>query len=205
MTRPGTIVIGIGSWMRGDDGFGGAVVEALLAHPEADALRAGGAQMVWCDGEPGRLIGLWEDFEHAIMVDAARGGTEPVGFVHRRELPERDGGSAHSPAAAPPLAAMASEPRGNGHAAGLGAAVRLAEALGRLPRRLTLYAVHGRDFTLGAQLSPPVAAAVPKLAERIAREIAAELRAARPRAEGPVPVGTGGPEQGRAVRATVPL
>ena len=61
------------------------------------------------------------------------------------------------------------------HAAGLRAAVRLGHTLGRLPDRLILYAVHGRDFRPGAPLSRPVQAAVPQLAARISRDLLSAL------------------------------
>lgn len=52
---------------------------------------------------------------------------------------------------------------------GLGAAIELARALDRLPGRLVNLAVEGTDFDLGLGLSPPVAAALPELAARVAR------------------------------------
>jgi hydrogenase maturation protease len=159
---PQTIVIGVGTDLRGDDGFGAAVLDGLRAQPSVSAY----AQLAVCDGEPARLIDLWHGYRNALIVDAVRGGTERYGFVYRRDLTAMIGASESR-----------SEPRGNSHAAGLGAAVRLGQVLDRLPGRLILYAVHGRDFRLGVPLSEPVAMAVPELVNRLAREILGVLSA----------------------------
>jgi hydrogenase maturation protease len=164
---PKTVVIGVGSGMRGDDGFGAAVLAAL-----DDLPRFGGRlRLVGCDGESARLIDLWDGFDHAIVVDAAHDPAARAGRLYRREL-----ALAHWPGLFGADPGPAVEPAGNGHAAGFGTAIRLAEALGRLPDRLTLYAVNGTDFTLGAPLSRRVAAAVPKLATRIRRDLLTQYR-----------------------------
>lgn len=157
---PQTIVIGVGTDLRGDDGFGAAVVAGLRTQPNISAY----AQLAVCDGEPARLIDLWQGYRSALIVDAVRGGTERYGFVYRRDLTAMIGPRGPG-----------TEPRGNSHAAGLGAAVRLGQVLDRLPGRLILYAVHGRDFLLGVPLSDPVAMAVPELVNRIAREVVGVL------------------------------
>ncbi|HEU5355126.1 MAG TPA: hydrogenase maturation protease [Actinocrinis sp.] len=162
-STPQTIVIGVGTDLRGDDGFGAAVLDGLRTRPGLTAY----AQLAVCDGEPARLIDLWRGYRHALIVDAVRGGGERYGFVYRRDLTAMIGAGESR-----------TEPRGNSHAAGLGAAVRLGQVLDRLPGRLILYAVHGRDFRLGVPLSDPVATAVPELVNRIAREILGVLSAA---------------------------
>src|SRR5947209_4597167 len=164
-----TIVIGVGTDLRGDDGFGTAVLDGLRAQPSVSAY----AQLAVCDGEPARMIDLWQGYRHALIVDAVRGGAERYGFVYRRDLTAMIGAGESG-----------TEPRGNSHAAGLGAAVRLGQVLDRLPSRLILYAVHGRDFRLGVPLSDPVAMAVPELVNRIAREILGALSIAERRDRG---------------------
>jgi hydrogenase maturation protease len=159
--RPQTIVIGVGTELRGDDGFGAAVIEALRAYSGV----VGRVRLAVCDGEPARMIDLWEGYRSALVIDAVRGGSERYGFLYRREVV----------AGGPDLG---DEPGGNTHGAGLGAAVRLGRVMDRLPGRLILYAVHGRDFRLGAPLSAPVAKAVPELAARIGGEVLGVLAAA---------------------------
>lgn len=189
-----TIVIGVGTDLRGDDGFGPAVLDALRKMPAVAAR----AQLAVCDGEPSRLIDLWDGYRYAVVVDAVRGGSERYGFVYRRDL---------TPRTAPGQAVAAggaegSEPSGNSHAAGLGSAVRLGQVLDRLPGRLILYAVHGRDFRLGAPLSHPVELAVAQLVSRISQEILGALSTAR-RDEGPTAARPSGPGRVLPPRATL--
>lgn len=141
------VVIGVGNEFRRDDGAGPEVIDRLdrLGRLPPGVRRAG------CDGEPARLIGLWEDADLAVVVDAVRG--DRPGRVHELDL--------HT----------VSEHRGgaSSHALGLGSAVELAYALDRLPRRLVILAVEATDFGLGPGLSPPVAAALPELVDRVER------------------------------------
>lgn len=83
--KPAAVVIGIGAVARGDDGFGAAVLGALYDLPGL----GGRVRLAACDGEPARLIELWDGFEHAIIVDTTRGGAERYGYVYRDELPRR--------------------------------------------------------------------------------------------------------------------
>ncbi len=211
---PQIIVIGVGTELRGDDGFGAAVIEALRVQPGL----GGRVQLARCDGEPARMIDLWEGYRCALVVDAVRGGAERYGFVYRRDLtsdavPPRPGGarrpepriggggSSVDPHSGTSVRAW-TEPEGNSHAAGLGAAVRLGQVLDRLPGRLILYAVHGREFRLGAPLSRPVSMAVPQLVNRITREVLGSLPLGH-RAEGPGSSRPGGPARVLSPRATL--
>ncbi len=69
--------------------------------------------------------------------------------------------------------------RGSTHALGLGEAIELARALGRLPGRLLVYGVEGADFGTGEGLSPAVTAALGPLADELLRKARVE-----PAAEG---------------------
>ncbi len=189
-----TIVIGVGTDLRGDDGFGPAVLDALRKMPAVAAH----AQLAVCDGEPSRLIDLWEGYRYAVVVDAVRGGSERYGFVYRRDLTPHAATGQAGAGRAP----EGTEPSGNSHAAGLGAAVRLGQVLDRLPGRLILYAVHGRDFRLGAPLSRPVELAVPQLVSRIGQEVLGVLSTAG-RAEGPAAGRPSGPGRVLPPRATL--
>ncbi|HEU5158399.1 MAG TPA: hydrogenase maturation protease [Streptosporangiaceae bacterium] len=141
--RGPVVIIGVGNEYRRDDGVGPRVLE-LLGDPP-------GVRLAVCDGEPARLIGLWEDAGLAVVVDAVRG--DRPGRIHELDL-DSVGGHHGNPSS---------------HALGLEAAVELAAALERLPGRLAIVAVEAADFRLGAGLSPPVAAALPALAARVAR------------------------------------
>ena len=58
-------------------------------------------------------------------------------------------------------------PAASSHSISLGDTVELARALRRLPARLTILAVVGRDFGFGVGLSADVAAAVDPLVQRV--------------------------------------
>ncbi|MFJ3793997.1 hydrogenase maturation protease [Kitasatospora sp. NPDC090091] len=149
-------VIGVGNEYRRDDGVGWAVVTRLAERAEQQPL-PGGTVLRVCDGDPARLITLWEDAELAIVVDATHAHPASPGRVHRLELT--------GDRLTPPGGATSS------HGLGLGEAVELARELDRLPRHLIVYAVERADGNLGTGLSAPVAAVVTPLAERIAEDI----------------------------------
>lgn len=150
-------VIGVGNEFRHDDGVGWAVVARLAERAEGRSLPRGTALLV-CDGDPARLITLWDGADLAIVVDAAHAHPGHPGRLHRLEL-DRERLS-------PSVGTTSS------HGLGLGEAVELARELDRLPAHLVVYAVEGADNSLGTGLSTPVAAVVEPLTERIADEIA---------------------------------
>jgi hydrogenase maturation protease len=149
-------VIGVGNEFRRDDGVGWAVV-ARLRERGADRSAPADTVLATCDGDPGRLIGLWEQTRLAVVVDAAHAHPGHPGRVHRLEL---DAGLVDPP------------PTTSSHGLGLGEAVELARVLGRLPARLVVYAVEGADGSYGTGLSPAVEACVAPLADAVEEEIA---------------------------------
>ncbi|MDT0457331.1 hydrogenase maturation protease [Streptomyces sp. DSM 41527] len=155
-------VIGVGNDYRRDDGVGRAVVTRLAQRGQYRPLSRG-VTLMCTDGEPTRLIGAWEDVRLAVIVDAAHARPARPGRVHRLrlrlrlrldgDLPQTRWGETSS------------------HGFALGDAVRLARALGRLPGALLVYAVEAADTRLGTGLSPPVAAAVGPLVQRIEEDL----------------------------------
>jgi len=151
---PRIAVIGVGNDFRRDDGVGWAVLARLR---ERSSRLPPGTVLATCDGDPGRLISLWENADLAVVVDAAHAHPGVPGRVHRLEL---DAGRPAQP------------PTTSSHGLGLGEAVELARALGMLPDHLVVHAVEGTDHTVGTGLSPAVEAAVEPLARTIESEIA---------------------------------
>jgi hydrogenase maturation protease len=149
-----TVVVGVGNEFRGDDGAGPQVIARLRALQPDDASLSG-VTLALSDGEPGRMIDLWEGARLAVVVDAVRDSSLPPG--HTCQLP------------AGSLAGGA-DGAASSHGIGLGDTVELARVLGRLPARLTVLAVVGRDFGFGTGLTAEVAAAVAELVEQV-REI----------------------------------
>ena len=147
---PRAVVIGIGNVLRGDDAAGAAVVERLRGRvPD-------GVEVASCDEEPSRLIETWAGADAAVIVDAVASGG-PAGSLHRFEAGET----------AIPAHAL----RSSTHAIGLADTIELARALGKLPPRVLVYGIEGRDFGTGRPLSPAVEAAV----ESVVTEIRGDL------------------------------
>jgi len=138
-----TLVLGLGSPDRGDDGAGPAVA----AHVRALGLPGVRVRVV---GDPSRLLEAWSGEPDVVVVDAVRADDEPAGTVLAIEL----GAQVRTPATMPAGSG------GGTHTLGLADAVRLARALDALPQRLLVVGIVGRTFTLGAGLSEAVRAAV---------------------------------------------
>jgi hydrogenase maturation protease len=138
-------------------------VVARLRERAEDRPLPWGAVLATCDGDPARLICLWEGARLAVVVDAAHAHPGSPGRVHRIEL---DGGH------------LAQTSTTSSHGLGLGEAVELARVLGLLPDHLVVYAVEGVDGELGTGLSPAVAAAVEPLVEAVEDDIARNRDAA---------------------------
>ncbi|WP_307808072.1 hydrogenase maturation protease [Streptomyces oryzae] len=162
------VVIGIGNIHRRDDGVGPAVITRLTRQVEEGTLSASVGLHV-SDGEPARLLALWESADLGVVVDAARNSPPAPGRVHRLEA---DG------LVLPPAADASS------HGLGLGDALRLAHALDRLPRRLVVYGVEAADTGFGTGLTPRIAEAVGPLTERVVEELCDPRFRARPGRDG---------------------
>jgi hydrogenase maturation protease len=158
--QPGqrTVVVGVGNEFRRDDGVGPAVIARLRARQPADESLSH-VTLALSDGEPGRMIDLWEGARLAVVVDAVRDTTMPAGHTCQLTVD----------ALAGPLTGTA-DGAASSHGIGLGETVELARVLGRLPARLAVLAVVGRDFGFGTELTAEVAAAVAELVEQV-REI----------------------------------
>ncbi|HET9019700.1 MAG TPA: hydrogenase maturation protease [Acetobacteraceae bacterium] len=145
------LVIGIGNPDRGDDAVG-LLVARLLAEalpPDVAVTEAGGDALM--------LLERWRGADPVVLVDAAAPLSMP-GTIHRLD-----------PVAAPLPREIA---LGSTHAFGVAEAVELARALGRLPERMTIYAIEGASFAAGAVLTPVVAAAAREVAARITADLA---------------------------------
>lgn len=145
------VVIGVGQEFRGDDGIGPEVVRRL-ATDRADGADVAALEL---DGEPSRLVDAWEGAAVAVVVDALA-GVEP-GSVHRIEV---------GPGSDLPAGPASS------HGLGVGEAVALGRALGRLPEKLVVIGVGGSGFTTGSSLSPACRAAVPHVVALVRAELA---------------------------------
>jgi hydrogenase maturation protease len=143
------VVVGVGNAYRGDDGAGLAVAESLRARVGS------GVEVVTCEQEASRVIDAIEGRDAAVLVDASSSGAPP-GTIHRFD------------ASAEPVPARSF--RSSTHAFGVGEAIELARALGKLPGTVVVYGIEGERFTAGEGLSPAVDAAVESAASAVMGE-----------------------------------
>ncbi|MFI8100761.1 hydrogenase maturation protease [Streptomyces sp. NPDC086023] len=151
-------VIGVGNAFRRDDGVG-PVVAGLMKDRAAQRRPPADTVFAQCDGDPGRLIELWENTALAIVVDACFPPSAQPGRTHRWD------------AATTGALRTAAAGRHSTHGLGFPDALRLGAVLGRAPGRLIVYAVEGADRSTGPGLTPSVLRAVPRLVRRIEADI----------------------------------
>ncbi len=149
-----TVVVGVGNEFRRDDGAGPEVIARLRALQPDDASLEG-VTLALSDGEPGRMIDLWEGARLTVVIDAVRDSRMPPGHLCQLAVDALTG---------------VADGTASSHSIGLGDTVELARVLGRLPARLTVLAVVGRDFGFGTGLTAEVTTAVGELVEQV-REI----------------------------------
>lgn len=136
----GTAVIGIGNEFRRDDGLGWAAISLLRARKAQRPLPSG-TDLAQCDGDPGRLIGLWEGKALTLVVDACFPPAAQPGRTHRWCVAP---GEMPHPAAAG---------RQSTHGLGLAEAVCLADRVGRGPGGSSCMRSRGRTvrWALGSR------------------------------------------------------
>lgn len=144
-----TLVVGVGNRMRRDDGVG------LVAVEELRRLELPALSVALVEGECFSLLDLWQGAATVYVVDAVKGPSP--GTIHRID--------AKNDALPACLFGTSS------HSFGVPQAVELARALDRLPSRLILYGVAGRDFSNGEGLSQEVSSAVPALVDALRLEV----------------------------------
>jgi len=148
--RPRTLVLGIGNLLMGDEGVGVLAARALAGAELGDDVTV-------LDGGTGgfHLLSCFDGIDRLILVDAAADGA-PAGTV--RSLQPRF---------------LSEFPRAlSAHEIGLRDLLETATLLGDLPPTELVTVSVEEPFEVGAELSPPVAAAVPVVVRRV-RELLA--------------------------------
>lgn len=156
------LVVGVGSPF-GDDRFGWHVADLLRSRlgqftPAADI----GPVEIRKAAAPHQLLDWLDDQQGLVLCDACRGSGEP-GTVTRFEWPSTHvRGLRFSGTHEMPLPAL----------------LELAQRLGRLPRRVTIWGAEAQAATDGEQVPDrPLAAPTERAATRVAARIREELRA----------------------------
>jgi hydrogenase maturation protease len=159
-----TLIVGVGSAIRGDDGVGPAAAEAVA--------RIGGPGVAWTpfDGSALDLLGVFAGpprYDCCAIIDCLANGRLGEGEVARLLPPNGE---------APAGGWLSS------HHAGILETLAMARTLGTvLPADLRFYAVGVKDATAFCEgLSTALAAKVPAIAARIASDLGVGLEGGNP-------------------------
>jgi len=143
----GDLIVGVGS-PHGDDAAGWLVLDHLRGKVDSSvrlvSLREPVDMTFHLDG----CRRLW-------ILDGCRSGS-PAGSVFRLVWPDQRVQFTTSPSS---------------HGVNIDAALRLSEALGRLPTRVVIYTVELADSQPGASISAEVAAALSTIEDRVLAEL----------------------------------
>jgi len=145
-----SLVIGIGTYNRGDDAAG------LQVASRVGAACLPGVVVKQLAGDQLGLLDAWASSDTVYVVDATCSGS-PAGTVVRFD-------------AVTPLESRFTH-RGT-HTFSLADVIELARSLGELPERLTGYGIEGACFDIGAPLSASAIQAVADVADRLIEELA---------------------------------
>jgi len=153
------LVLGLGQSLRGDDAAG---LDAVRFWQEKYTETAGRVRVELCELPGLVLLDMLEGMDAAILVDAVQ-TPAPAGTVIHLDPDE--------------LAGFAPDAR-SAHGWGVAETLQLGSSLVPLLTkcRITLIGITGRQFGMGAGLSPQVRAALQEAADLVNREIQNYLR-----------------------------
>jgi hydrogenase maturation protease len=146
-----TVVVGLGNPVLGDDGVGWRIVEHFRQHMN-DIPSTQGLDFI-CLGVGGlSLMEHLVGYDRAILLDAVNLGRLPVGDLYclpLADLPDHSTGH-----------------MGSAHDTSLATAMQLGQSMGlELPKEVWIIGVESQNvYDFSEDLTPPVAAAVPRAA-----------------------------------------
>lgn len=150
LEKPHILLIGVGNAYRHDDAVG-LIIAWWLKEKSVDHVRV--REEI---GEGTSLMESWKDADEVILIDAVQSGAPP-GTLHRLD--------AHAQQIPTDFFHYST------HAFSVAEAIELARALKRLPPRLIVYGIEGKNFEAGEGLSPEVKNALPEMVKQILLEI----------------------------------
>jgi hydrogenase maturation protease len=154
-----TLIIGYGNPLRGDDGLGWRAAERLTA-----ILHESKARVIACHQLTPELAEPISRADLVIFIDAEE--TEPAGKLFCRRISTR----------AAPLVAFSH------HLTPAALLICARELYGACPEAIT-FSVSGQNFACSEELSPGVAAVLPRLTERVCRLVRRREKRASTRPE----------------------
>lgn len=145
-------IIGCGNCDRGDDAAGVLVARRLRARIETPGAEIPNVEIIEQSGESISLMDCWTGDDQVILVDT----TAPSGTPGQVRVWD-----AHAETLPPEVFPCST------HDFGVREGVELARAMNRLPPRLQIYGIEGKQFSLGAPLSPEVERAIESVARQL--------------------------------------
>lgn len=147
-----TLVLGLGNDLLADDGIGIYAARALAAPLQ------GRADVQECSICGIALMEIFTGFQRVVVIDAIQTGSHPPGTILVLVPADLDAVVAPSP-----------------HYAGLPEMFALATQLGLdFPREFVIFAMEVQDpYTVGGDMTPLVAAALPELVQRVLAQVEA--------------------------------
>jgi hydrogenase maturation protease len=157
--RMKTIILGFGNPLRGDDGIGIAIVQALL---ESSSL-PDGITVVDAGTSNLEALLLMQGYQRAFIIDAADFGGVPGEWRCM---------SIHDISFIPGVLRQ----YGSYHNAGLKDAIALGQSLRILPEEIFIYAVQPQDLQLSVGLSQSNSAAVREITKDLLNKLESETK-----------------------------
>jgi hydrogenase maturation protease len=149
VSNPGIAVIGIGNILLSDEGIGVHTVQQMMKQPnisEVEIIDAGTCADI--------MMLISDSVEHVIIIDAANGGGEP-GDIYRFTPEDID-----------TTGSMVSLHENN-----LVAGIKMLPLYNRELKSIIILGIEPGTLESGLELSPEIAAKIPRLIELINREI----------------------------------
>jgi hydrogenase maturation protease len=140
------VIVGVGNTYRRDDGAGPTAATRLRA------LLPGHIRVLVQEGDLASALDDWQGANAVILIDATSSGQTP-GTIQRFDAHDSPLPSTFSTSST--------------HSFGVRDAIELARVLGRLPARIVVFGIEGRDFTEGVGISREVDAAVDEVVRRV--------------------------------------
>jgi hydrogenase maturation protease len=148
------LVLGVGNLLLSDEGVGVHVAQRMMTMampPEVQVVEGG------TDGFG--LVNVITEADRMILIDAVRGGGQP-GSIYRFEIED-----------CPPYPDIF---KTSVHQISILEVINLSSLIGSTPRT-TIIGIEPACVEMGMELSPPVAAKIPKIIQMIEEEVEASL------------------------------
>jgi len=144
------LVMGVGNILLSDEGIGVRVIEAMKDNNLPDNVEILDVGIGALD-----IIDIIANREKVIIIDAVRGGSEP-GAVYRF---------------APNDIAIQSPTPISVHQFDIPGTLNMAELVGCMPQQVIIFGIEPKRLEWGLELSPEVAAVIPRVIELITSEL----------------------------------